>query len=173
MVVQLFGRYLGTLREPGQWWVNPSTKRRKVSTRMRTHETSVLKVNDIEGVPIEIGMAVSWQVSDAAKALFAVDDYEAYVRSQCERALRQVASGYRYEQSGEGGRSLSASAATINDELLAAVASRVEPAGVTVRECQIVRIVYAAEIAQTMLRPASRGGRGGPPAHCRGRGWHG
>ena len=77
VVVQLFGRYLGTLRRPGQWWVIPSAKRRKVSTRVRTHETAVLKVNDTEGVPIEIAMAVSWHVNDTAKALFAVEDYQA------------------------------------------------------------------------------------------------
>jgi len=152
VVVQLFGRYVGTLREPGQWWVYPSAKRRKVSTRVRTHETAVLKVNDTEGAPIEIAMAVSWQVNDTAKALFAVEDYEAYVRSQCERALRQVASAHRYEPDGEGGKSLSTSAATISDELLAEVAGRVEFAGITVVECQIVRIAYAAEIAQAMLR---------------------
>lgn len=152
VVVQLFGRYLGTVREPGQWWVNPSAKRRKVSTRVRTHETAVLKVNDTEGVPIEIAMAVSWQVNDTAKALFAVEDYQAYVRSQCERALRQVAADYPYEPDGEGGKSLSTSAAMISEELLAEVAGRVEAAGIAVVECQIVRIAYAAEIAQAMLR---------------------
>jgi regulator of protease activity HflC (stomatin/prohibitin superfamily) len=152
VVVQLFGRYLGTVREPGQWWVNPQAKRRKVSTRVRTHETAVLKVNDTEGVPIEIAMAVSWQVNDTAKALFAVEDYQAYVRSQCERALRQVAADYPYEPDGEGGKSLSTSAAMISDELLAEVAGRVEPAGIAVVECQLVRIAYAAEIAQAMLR---------------------
>ena len=152
VVVQLFGRYVGTLREPGQWWVIPSANRRKVSTRVRTHETAVLKVNDTEGSPIEIAMAVSWQVNDTAKALFAVEDYEVYVRSQCERALRQVASAHRYEPDGEGSKSLSTSAATISDELLAEVAGRVEFAGITVVECQIVRIAYAAEIAQAMLR---------------------
>jgi regulator of protease activity HflC (stomatin/prohibitin superfamily) len=152
VVVQLFGRYLGTVREPGQWWVNPQAKRRKVSTRVRTHETAVLKVNDTEGVPIEIAMAVSWQVNDTAKALFAVEDYQAYVRSQCERALRQVAADHPYEPDGEGGKSLSTSAAMISDELLAEVAGRVEPAGIAVVECQLVRIAYAAEIAQAMLR---------------------
>ena len=152
VVVQLFGRYVGTLRQPGQWWVNPSAKRRMVSTRLRTHETALLKVNDTEGVPIEIAMAVSWRVNDTAKALFAVEDYQAYVQSQCERALRQVASGHRYEPEGEGDKSLSASAATVSGELLAEVGRRVEPAGVTVVECQIVRIAYASEIAQAMLR---------------------
>jgi regulator of protease activity HflC (stomatin/prohibitin superfamily) len=97
-------------------------------------------------------MAVSWQVNDTAKALFAVEDYQAYVRSQCERALRQVASGHRYEPEGEGDKSLSASATTISGELLAEVARRVEPAGIAVVECQIVRIAYAPEIAQAMLR---------------------
>lgn len=152
VVVQLFGRYLGTLRQPGQWWVNPSAKRRKVSTRVHTHETALLKVNDTEGVPIEIAMAVSWRVKDAAKALFAVEDYEAYVRSQCERALRRVASGHRYEPEGGGDKSLSTSAAMISAELLAEVGHRVEPAGVSVVDCQLVRIAYAPEIAQAMLR---------------------
>ncbi len=152
VVVQLFGRYIGTLRESGQWWVYPGAKRLKVSTRVRTHETAVLKVNDTEGVPIEIAMAVTWQVSDTAKALFAVEDYKRYMTSQCERALRQVAADHPYEPVGEGGRSLSTSAAMISDELLTDVAGRVEPAGITVVECQIVRIAYAPEIAQAMLR---------------------
>jgi regulator of protease activity HflC (stomatin/prohibitin superfamily) len=152
MVVQLFGRYLGTLRTPGQRWINPWAKRRTVSTRVRTHETAVLKVNDTDGVPIEIAMAVSWQVNDTAKALFAVEDFEGYVWSQCERALRQVAADHRYEPEAHGAPSLSTSAAKIGDELSAEVASRVGPAGITVLDCQIVRIAYAPEIAQAMLR---------------------
>jgi len=152
VVVQLFGRYVGTLRTPGQRWINPWAKRRTVSTRIRTHETAVLKVNDTDGVPIEIATAVSWQVNDTAKALFAVEDFEGYVRSQCERALRQVAADHRYEPDAEGAPSLSTSATTIGDELLAEVASRVEPAGITVVECQIVRIAYAPEVAHAMLR---------------------
>jgi hypothetical protein len=152
VVVQLFGLYAGTLREPGQWWVYPVAKCRKVSTRVRTHETAVLKVNDTDGVPIEIAMAVSWRVSDTAKALFAVEDYERYMGSQCDRALRQVAADHPYEPEGEGGKSLSTSAATISDELLDEVAGRGEAAGIAVVECQIVRIAYAPEIAQAMLR---------------------
>jgi len=152
VVVQLFGRYLGTVREPGQWWVNPSARRRTMSTRIRTHETSVLKVNDTEGVPIEIAMAVSWKVDDTARAVFAVEEYESYVGSQCERALRRVASAHHYEPDGERGRSLSTSAVAIAGALLADLAGRVEPAGVTVLECEIVWLAYAAEIAQAMLR---------------------
>ena len=150
--MQIFGRYVGTLREPGQWWVYPVANRLKVSTRLRTHETAVLKVNDTNGVPIEIAMAVSWRVSDTARALFAVEDYERYVSSQCERALRQVAAAHPYEPDGEGGNSLSTGAATINDQLLTEVAGRVEAVGIAVVECQIVRIAYAPEIAQAMLR---------------------
>ena len=150
--MQLFGRYLGTLRQPGQWWVNPSAKRRKVSTRVRTDETAVLKVNDTEGVPVEIRDGRQLAGERHRQGALRGEDYEAYVRSQCERALRQVASGHRYEPDGEGGKSLSTSAATISDELRAEVAGRVERAGITVVECQIVRIAYAAEIAQAMLR---------------------
>lgn len=152
VVVQLFGRYAGTLREPGQWWVYPVAKCRTVSTRVRTHETAVLKVNDTDGVPIEIAMAVSWRVSDTAKALFAVEEYQRYLGSQCERALRQVAADHPYEPESDGGTSLSTSAATVNDELLAEVAGRIEAAGLAVVDCQIVRIAYAPEIAQAMLR---------------------
>jgi regulator of protease activity HflC (stomatin/prohibitin superfamily) len=152
VVVQLFGRYVGTLRTPGLRWLHPWTKRRMVSIRIRTHETAVLKVNDADGVPIEIAMAVSWRVDDTAKALFAVEDFEGYVRSQSERALRQVAADHRYEPDGDGAPSLSTSAATIGDELSADVASRVEPAGITVVDCQIVRIAYAPEVAHAMLR---------------------
>lgn len=152
VVVQRFGRYLGTLREPGQRWINPSTARRRMTTRIRTHQTATFKVNDINGIPVEIAMATSWQVADTAKALYAVEDYQAYVRSQCERALRHVASTHPYEAADAADNSLSTCPGTISDELATDVARRVEPAGITVLECQIVRIAYAAEIAQAMLR---------------------
>ncbi len=151
-VVQLFGRYAGTVRQAGQWWVYPWAKCLRVSTKIGTHETAVLKVNDTDGVPIEVAMAVSWRVSDTAKALFVVEDYERYLRSQCERALRQVAAQHPYEPAGENGNSLSTSGTLISRELLADVAARVEPAGIAILECQIVRIAYAPEIAQAMLR---------------------
>jgi regulator of protease activity HflC (stomatin/prohibitin superfamily) len=152
LVIQLFGRYAGSLRAPGLWWVPPWTTRRKVSTKVRTHETTVLKVNDTHGVPIEIAMIVNWRVSDTARALFVVEDFARFVGSQCEMALRHVAASYPYEPGSEGGTSLSTTTATIGDQLLAEVACRVEHAGITVIECQIVRIAYAPELAHAMLR---------------------
>lgn len=152
VVVLQFGRYAGTLRISGQYWLRPWTSRRRVSIRIRTHETAVLKVNDNDAVPIEIAMAVSWQVSDTAKALFAVEDFEAFVKSQSERALRQIAQDHCYEEVALGSTSPSTSTTSVTAELFSEVANRFEPAGVTVVDCQIVRIAYASEIAQAMLR---------------------
>jgi regulator of protease activity HflC (stomatin/prohibitin superfamily) len=152
VVIQFFGRYVGSLRVPGLWWVHPWTNRRKVSTKVRTHETPVLKVNDTHGVPIEIAMIVNWRVSDTARALFVVENYPQFVGSQCDMALRHVAASHPYEPGNEDGPSLSTSAATIGDQLLADLACRVEPAGISVVECQIVHIAYAPEVAHAMLR---------------------
>ncbi|MBO0833296.1 MAG: SPFH domain-containing protein, partial [Actinobacteria bacterium] len=96
-VLQLFGAYRGTVRTAGLRWVNPFTRRRRVSTRVRNHETPVAKVNDADGNPIEIAAVVVWQVSDTAKATYAVDDYPKFVATQTETAVRHVASSYPYD----------------------------------------------------------------------------
>lgn len=152
LVLQLFGRYLGSVREPGMWWVHPWASRRRVSIRMRTSETAVLKVNDVDGMPIEVAMVANWRVGDTAQAVFSVDDFGFFFGRQCEMALRHVAACHHYQPHGEGGPSLSTSLAAIGDELAADVARRVEPAGIAVLDCQIIRLAYAPEIAPAMLR---------------------
>jgi hypothetical protein len=151
-VVQLFGRYQGTIRAPGLQWVNPFTRRRKVSVRIRNHETAMAKVNDADGNPIEIAAVVVWQVADTAKALYAVDDYPTFVAIQTETAVRHIASSYPYTSHAGGGLSLRDNADEITQRLSAEIADRVRSAGVVVVESRLTRLSYAAEIAQAMLR---------------------
>jgi regulator of protease activity HflC (stomatin/prohibitin superfamily) len=151
-VVQLFGRYRGTIREPGLQWVNPFTRRRRVSTRLRNHESAMAKVNDADGNPIEIAAVVVWQVTDTAKALYSVDDFPKFVAFQTETAVRHTASSYPYTSQDGRQLSLRDNAEEITQRLSAEIANRVAPAGVTVVESRLTRLSYAAEIAQAMLR---------------------
>jgi hypothetical protein len=151
-VIQLFGKYRGTTRNPGLQWVNPFTRRIKVSTRIRNHETAQAKVNDADGNPIEIAAVVVWQVQDTAKAIYAVDEYTKFVAIQTETAVRHVASSYPYTSQREGELSLRENAEEITGRLSAEIADRVRPAGVAIIESRLTRLSYAAEIAQAMLR---------------------
>jgi hypothetical protein len=151
-VVQLFGRYRGTIRDPGLQWVNPFTRRRQVSVRIRNHETPLAKVNDADGNPIEIAAVVVRQVSDTAKALYSVDDFPQFVATQTETAVRHTASSYPYTAQGGDGLSLRDNAEEITQRLSAEISARVAPAGVTIIESRLTRLSYAAEIAQAMLR---------------------
>jgi regulator of protease activity HflC (stomatin/prohibitin superfamily) len=150
-VVQLFGRYRGTVREPGLHWVNPFAKRLKVSTRIRNLETAPAKVNDFDGNPIEIAAVVVWQVQDTAQALYSVDDFLSFVAIQAETAVRHIASSYPYT-AGEGVLSLRENAEEITQRLSEEIAARVRSAGVTIIESRLTRLSYAPEIAQAMLR---------------------
>jgi regulator of protease activity HflC (stomatin/prohibitin superfamily) len=151
-VVQLFGRYRGTIRDPGLQWVNPFTQRISVSTRIRNQESAQAKVNDADGNPIEIAAVVVWQVSDTASAIYSVDDYVQFVTIQTETAVRHIASSYPYDNRGSGALSLRDNAEEITQRLSAEIAARVAPAGVTIIESRLTRLSYAAEIAQAMLR---------------------
>jgi hypothetical protein len=151
-VIQLFGKYNGTIREPGMQWVNPLTKRIKISTRIRNHETPQAKVNDADGNPIEIAAVVVWQVRDTASAIYAVDDYVKFVAIQTETAVRHIASSYPYDGRGSAKPSLRDNADEITQELSMEIAARVRPAGVKIIESRLTRLSYAAEIAQAMLR---------------------
>jgi regulator of protease activity HflC (stomatin/prohibitin superfamily) len=151
-VIQLFGKYRGTVRDPGLQWVNSFTYRIKVSTRIRNHETAQAKVNDAEGNPIEIAAVVVWQVADTAKAIYAVDEYAKFVAIQTETAVRHIASSYPYTSRRDGELSLRDNAEEITQRLSAEIAERVRPAGVQVIESRLTRLSYAAEIAQAMLR---------------------
>ena len=151
-VVQLFGRYRGTIRDAGLQWVNPFTRRIAVSTRIRNQESAQAKVNDAEGNPIEIAAVVVWQVADTASAIYSVDDYTQFVTIQTETAVRHIASSYPYTSRREGELSLRDNADEITGRLSAEVAARVAPAGVHIIESRLTRLSYAAEIAQAMLR---------------------
>jgi hypothetical protein len=151
-VLQLFGAYRGTVRTAGLRWVNPFTRRRRVSTRVRNHETPLAKVNDADGNPIEIAAVVVWQVSDTAEATYAVDDYPRFVATQTETAVRHVASSYPYDSRGTGALSLRDNADEITERLSSEIADRVRTAGVHVIESRLTRLSYAPEIAQAMLR---------------------
>jgi regulator of protease activity HflC (stomatin/prohibitin superfamily) len=150
-VVQLFGRYRGTVRDPGLHWVNPFARRLKVSTRIRNLETAIAKVNDFDGNPIEIAAVVVWQVQDTAQALYSVDDFLSFVAIQAETAVRHIASSYPYT-AGEGVLSLRENADVITGELSTEISARVRSAGVTIIESRLTRLSYAPEIAQAMLR---------------------
>ncbi len=151
-VVQFAGSYIGTVHKTGLSWIRPLTKHRDVSIRVRNFETNHLKVNDADGNPVEIAAIVVWQVTDTARALFAVDDYHNFVRVQAESALRHVATTHPYDNPTENGISLRGSTDTVADELASEMAQRVAIAGLEIVEVRISHLAYAPEIAQAMLR---------------------
>ncbi|MFI2753906.1 SPFH domain-containing protein [Cellulomonas sp. P22] len=157
LVVQLFGRYLGTIRRTGLVFTVPVTTRKRVSVRVRNFETNELKVNDADGNPINIAAIVVWQVADTAKASFAVQDYGDFVRVQSESALRHVAMSHPYDQADEGEETLRGATDLVSDEIAAEVAARVAIAGVEVIEARISSLAYAPEIAQAMLQRQQAG----------------
>src|SRR3954470_8725266 len=117
-VLQIFGNYSGSIREPGLWWVNPfALPRRQVSLRVRNFESSKLKVNDHDGNPIEIASIVVWRVTDTAEAVFQVDDYENFLRVQTEAAVRNLATTYAYDAHDDTKLSLRTSSQEITDRL--------------------------------------------------------
>jgi hypothetical protein len=151
-VVQLFGKYRGTIRDSGLQWVNPLTDRIKVSTRIRNQESAQAKVNDADGNPIEIAAVVVWQVADTASAVYSVDNYVQFVTIQTETAVRHIASSYPYTSHGSGQLSLRDNAEEITGRLSAEIGTRVASAGVHIIESRLTRLSYAPEIAQVMLR---------------------
>ncbi|MGW6007215.1 SPFH domain-containing protein [Oerskovia enterophila] len=157
LVVQLFGRYLGTIRRTGLVFTVPLTTHKRVSVRVRNFETSELKVNDADGNPINIAAIVVWQVADTAKATFAVQDYEDFVRVQSESALRHVAMSHPYDQADEGEESLRGATELVSAEIAQEVAARVVIAGIEVVEARISNLAYAPEIAQAMLQRQQAG----------------
>jgi regulator of protease activity HflC (stomatin/prohibitin superfamily) len=152
VVVQLFGSYRGTVRKPGLSWVHPWSVRRRVSVKIRTYETPVMRVNDSDGNPVEIALVAVWEVADTARAVFAVDDVAEFVAVQTEVAARQTATSYPYDDHGTGKPCLRASTAEITGWLCADMAERVAAAGVHILETRITQLGYAPEIAHAMLR---------------------
>jgi regulator of protease activity HflC (stomatin/prohibitin superfamily) len=151
-VMQLFGKYHGTAREPGLRWANPFYTKRAVSLRVRNFETGKLKVNDKRGNPIEIAAIVVWRVIDTAEAVFQVDSYENYVHVQSESALRSLATAYPYDAHLDNEIALSSHAAEVSAQLKIEIQERLEKAGVEVVETRVSHLAYAQEIAAAMLR---------------------
>ncbi len=150
-VLTLFGAYQGTEKSTGLRWANPLYGKRKVSLRVRNFETQKLKVNDLDGNPIEIAAVVVWQVVDTAEACFEVDNYENYVHVQSESALRNLATSYSYDSHDER-VSLRASSGEIALHLQREIQERLAKAGVQVIEARISHLAYAQEIAAAMLQ---------------------
>jgi len=151
-VLQFFGRYVGTVRDPGPRWTNPFYSKRGISLRVRNFESSKLKVNDLDGNPIEIAAVVVWQVVDTAEALFQVNDYEDFVHIQSESALRAMATSYPYDSHDTGALSLRSHGKEISDHLQKEIQERLAKAGVDVVEARITHLAFAPEIAQAMLQ---------------------
>ena len=151
-VLQLFGNYVGSVRETGLRWANPFYSKEAVSLRVRNFESEVLKVNDSSGNPIKIAAVVVWKVVDSAEAVFEVDDYQSFVHIQSEAALRNLATSYPYEiHSGEA-IALRSNPQEIAGKLQAEVQDRLDKAGVEVIEARISHLAYAEEIANAMLK---------------------
>jgi hypothetical protein len=151
-VLQFFGKFVGVERNSGLRWANPFYTKKSVTLRVRNFESSKLKVNDLEGSPIEIAAVVVWQVHDSAEAVFNVDSYEDFVRVQSEAALRQTATSYPYDLQEEHKIALRSHSREINDHLKNEIQERLERAGVTVLEARVSHLAYAPEIAQAMLQ---------------------
>lgn len=151
-VVSLFGKYVGTVKDSGLRWNNPFLAKRKVSLRVRNFESGKLKVNELEGSPIEIAAVIVWQVADSAEAVYNVDDYESFVHIQSESALRTMATSYPYDQHEEGQVALRSHATEISQHLRDELAERLADAGVKVLDARISHLAYAPEIAQAMLQ---------------------
>jgi len=151
-VLSLFGKYVGTVKENGLRWNNPFYAKRRVSQRVRNFESGKLKVNELDGSPIEIAAVIVWQVIDSAEAVYNVDDYESFVHIQSESALRAMATSYPYDQHEEGQLALRSHAAEISQHLQDELAERLADAGVRVIDARISHLAYAPEIAQAMLQ---------------------
>ena len=151
-VLSLFGKYVGTVNEPGLRWNNPFYSAKKVSLRVRNFESGRLKVNELEGSPIEIAAVIVWEVVDSAEAVYNVDDYESFVHIQSESALRAMATSYPYDQHEDGQISLRSHTNEISQHLKEQLDERLTTAGVNVIDARISHLAYSPEIAQAMLQ---------------------
>lgn len=153
LVTVFFGTYRGTLKNQGFWWINPLAKKALISLRLRNMVTPTIKVNDVKGNPIEIGAVVVWRVADTARASFDVESFSTFVDTQCESALRHLASVYPYDDTGgEHETSLRGSTDEVSLALAAELQERVAKAGVVIDETRLSHLAYAPEIAGAMLR---------------------
>ena len=151
-VLSLFGKYVGTVKENGLRWNNPFFAKKKVSQRVRNFESGKLKVNELDGSPIEIASVIVWQVVDASEAVYNVDDYESFVHIQAESALRAMATSYPYDQHEDGQLALRSHASEVGEHLKQELQERLADAGIAVLDARISHLAYAPEIAQAMLQ---------------------
>lgn len=151
-VLNLFGKYVGTVKDGGLRWNSPFYAKKKVSLRVRNFESSKLKVNELDGSPIEIAAVIVWQVVDSAEAVYNVDDYESFVHIQSESAVRTMATSYPYDQHEDGQFALRSHAAEVSKHLMEELQDRLADAGVRVLDARISHLAYAPEIAQAMLQ---------------------
>jgi len=156
-VLQLFGSYVGTVRDTGLRYTNPLYSKRRISVRVRNFETERSKVNDTDGNPIEMAAVVVWKVADTAEASFEVDDYVNFVHVQSESAVRNLATRYPYDTQQEGQISLRGDTEEIADQLKTEIQGRLGTAGVEVLEARITHLAYAPEIASAMLQRQQAG----------------
>ena len=152
LVTVFFGTYRGTMKTQGFWWINPLARKIPISLRIHNMVTPTIKVNDIRGNPIEIGAVVLWRVTNAARASFDVESFAKFVDTQCESALRHLASAYPYDSAVDHETSLRGATDEVSHALAAELQERVAKAGVTVDEMRISHLAYAPEIAGVMLR---------------------
>jgi regulator of protease activity HflC (stomatin/prohibitin superfamily) len=151
-VLQLFGAYQGTVRTPGLRWASPFYTKKHVSLRVRNFESGKLKVNDLDGNPVEIAAVVVWRVVDTAEAMFEVDNFEDYVKVQTESAIRNLATRYPYDTHDDEQVSLRGNTAAVAADLKHEIQDRLAKAGVEAIEARISHLAYAPEIAAIMLR---------------------
>ena len=156
-VLQLFGRYVGTVRSPGLRYTNPLYTKQRISVRVRNFETTRSKVNDTDGNPIEMAAVVVWRVVDTAVATFQVDDYVNYVHVQSESAVRNLATHYPYDTQEDGQLSLRGNTEEVAGQLQVEIQGRLTEAGVEVLEARITHLAYAPEIASAMLQRQQAG----------------
>lgn len=167
-VLQFFGRYVGSVADAGFFWALPLTAKRRISLRVRNFETQKLKVNDFDGNPVEIAAVVVYRVVDSFKSAFAVDDYEEYVQTQSEAAVRHLATVHPYDAApdavpaavaatpalagaGDPAPTSLRNGAEVAEELTTELRERTALAGIEILEARITHLAYAPEIAQSML----------------------
>ena len=156
-VLTLFGKYSGSVKRDGFHWANPLLTKRHISLRVRNFESSQIKVNDLEGNPIEIAAVVVWKVTDTAEACFEVDNYEHYVKVQTEAAVRNLATQYPYDAYEDHHKSLRGNTLEIAEQMKVEVQERLNKAGVEVLEARINHLAYSPEIASAMLQRQQAG----------------
>jgi len=148
-----FGKYVGSVKTNGFYWVNPFTVRKKISLRARNLNGDKLKVNDRSGNPIEIAAVLVWEVRNTAEALFDVDDFEGYVTTQSESAVRHLATSYAYDSDDTGDEpSLRGDIDRVSEQLEKELQERLQRAGVRVIEARLSHLAYSPEIAGAMLQ---------------------